>query len=380
MGNPQPPYWGKEGNGSGVPEGIYGVWGDSQNGPGVTGTTGTPALAGVLGVSKGLGVGVMGLSAPGGTGVHGEVQGGLGVSGTSHTGTGVRGKSETGTGVDAISHSGAAVKGSASSGNGVWGHSDEAGGVRGTSATGSGVEGNSGQGVGVHGFSNSVGVLGNAPSIGVRGVASSGVGVSGESSNNFGVQGKGSNCGVVAFNSNNSNAAYLASGCCAAWFTGQVVVTGYLSKSGGGFLIDHPARPSEKFLAHSFVESSEMKNVYDGVVSLNSKGEATVKLPAWFERLNGDFRYQLTPVGAPAPGLHVAREIAGNSFKIAGGARGMKVSWQVTGVRKDPWALANPLKVEQKKSAGERGHFLHPELHGKASARSIAALRHPGRR
>lgn len=34
---------------------------------------------------------------------------------------------------------------------------------------------------------------------------------------------------------------------------------------------------------------------------------------------------------------------------------GMKVSWQVTGIRKDPWAISNPIKVEEEKSSNERG-------------------------
>jgi hypothetical protein len=51
--------------------------------------------------------------------------------------------------------------------------------------------------------------------------------------------------------------------------------------------------------------------------------------------LNGDFRYQLTAIGAPAPRLYVAREVTQNRFKIAGGRPGGKVSWQVTGIRHD---------------------------------------------
>ena len=44
-----------------------------------------------------------------------------------------------------------------------------------------------------------------------------------------------------------------------------------------------------------------MKNVYDGVVTLDSTGHIEVELPAWFEAVNRDFRYQLTPIGTPAP-------------------------------------------------------------------------------
>ena len=99
----------------------------------------------------------------------------------------------------------------------------------------------------------------------------------------------------------------------------------------------------------SDVESPDMMNIYNGVVELDARGRATVTLPAGFKALNREYRYQLTPVGAPGPNLHVASEIDGNTFRIAGGRRGMKVSWQVTGVRKDAYAEAHHIPVEEKK-------------------------------
>ncbi len=86
------------------------------------------------------------------------------------------------------------------------------------------------------------------------------------------------NDGVAAFNPNNDHAAYLASGCCAAWFTGDVVVTGTLSKGHSKFQIDHPLDSANKYLSLSAVESSDMKNVYDGIAVLDASGEATVEL------------------------------------------------------------------------------------------------------
>jgi hypothetical protein len=86
-------------------------------------------------------------------------------------------------------------------------------------------------------------------------------------------------------------------------------------------------------------------------------------LPEWFEALNGDFRYQLTAIGGFAPNLHVAEEVSENRFKIAGGQEGMKVCWQLTGTRKDPWAAANPFEVEQEKPEEERGRYLDPSLY-----------------
>jgi hypothetical protein len=114
---------------------------------------------------------------------------------------------------------------------------------------------------------------------------------------------------------------------------------------------------------HNAVEAPGRKNVYDGVAQLDENGTASVDLPEWFEALNGDFRYQLTAVGAAAPNLHVVEEISENRFKIAGGEGGMKVCWQVTGTRKDPWAAANPFEVEQEKPEEEPGRYLDPSLY-----------------
>jgi hypothetical protein len=116
-----------------------------------------------------------------------------------------------------------------------------------------------------------------------------------------------------------------------------------------------------------------MKNLYDGVVTLDGKGEAVIDLPDWFSALNRDFRYQLTPIGAPGSDLYIAEEISEananyqSHFKIAGGTSGMKVSWQVTGIRKDPYANAHPIRVEEEKSDNERGLYIHPEFFGTAA-------------
>jgi hypothetical protein len=234
-------------------------------------------------------------------------------------------------------------------------------GVRASSDSGWGVNAQSSNGIGVLGASEN--------SVGVQGICQTGY--------NFGVVGEGPNAGVAAFNPNNTHAAYLASDCCAAWFTGGVTVTGKITKGGGGFRIDHPLDPERKFLNHSFVESPDMKNIYDGVVIANGKGEAVVQLPKWLDVINMDFRYQLTAIGAPAPNLHIAAEIKGNKFKIAGASKGIRISWQVTGVRKDAWARANRITVEEPKKKSERGFYLHPELYGKTSKSSIGDLRHP---
>jgi hypothetical protein len=161
----------------------------------------------------------------------------------------------------------------------------------------------------------------------------------------------------------------------AGQFSGNVNVTGSLSKAGGSFKIDHPADPANKYLYHSFVESPDMKNIYDGVTNLDAQGEAVVQLPSWFGVLNKEFRYQLTCIGGFAP-VYIAEEISENRFKIAGGKPGMKISWMVTGIRQDAWANAHRIPVEEEKPVQERGYYLHPELYGQPPLKSTEWATH----
>ena len=154
----------------------------------------------------------------------------------------------------------------------------------------------------------------------------------------------------------------------AGYFAGNVTITGSVSKGGGSFKIDHPLDPTNKYLYHSFVESPDMMNIYNGNTLLDANGEAIVQLPEWFEALNQEFRYQLTSIGAPGPNLYIADEIRGNVFRVAGGKPGAKVSWQVTGIRHDAWANAHRIPVEEEKQDGERGYYLHPKEHGQPEA------------
>jgi len=162
-------------------------------------------------------------------------------------------------------------------------------------------------------------------------------------------------------------------------FSGDVNITGTLFAGTKDFKIDHPQDPANKYLFHTSVESSEMMNIYTGNAILDANGVATIQLPGWFEALNSDFRYQLTAIGAAAPGLHVAAEVANHQFSIAGGMPGMKVSWQVTAVRHDAFAQAHPLVVEQDKNARERGFYIHPELYGQPNNKQIEWGRNPAK-
>lgn len=129
-------------------------------------------------------------------------------------------------------------------------------------------------------------------------------------------------------------------------YNGNLRVQGILYADTKQFVIDHPLDPENKLLHHASIESSELKNLYDGTVVLDDNGEAWVTFPDWFEALNMEFRYQLTPIGASAPSLFIAQEVSDGQFKIAGGPANLKVSWMVTGVRHDTFAREHPMQVE----------------------------------
>jgi hypothetical protein len=162
----------------------------------------------------------------------------------------------------------------------------------------------------------------------------------------------------------------------AGLFLGNVDIVGNVSKSGGSFKIDHPLDPARKYLYHSFVESPDMKNVYDGNIVTDGAGSATVTLPDWFESLNSDFRYQLTVIGQFAHAI-IGSEINNNRFNIRTDKPNVKVSWQVTGIRQDTWAKAHRIPVEIEKADVDQGHYLHPELFGHTGEASIDTLHHP---
>ncbi|MBI3477534.1 MAG: DNRLRE domain-containing protein [Acidobacteria bacterium] len=192
----------------------------------------------------------------------------------------------------------------------------------------------------------------------------------------FAVQAIGSGTTVytmAVFNANTQGPIFFAQngsgGSCSIEANGDLFCSGSINGSAKNFRLDHPLDPANKYLTHTSIESSEMLNLYTGNAVLGADGSATVSLPDWFTALNRDFRYQLTPIGGFAP-LYIAEELSDNHFVIAGGRAGMKVSWQVTGVRHDAYANANPLKVEQDKGK-ERGHYLHPELFGATPEQSV---------
>jgi hypothetical protein len=166
---------------------------------------------------------------------------------------------------------------------------------------------------------------------------------------------------------NASGTVMLADGSGNVSIPGDMDVSGSLNVTGAKhFKIDDPIDP-KKYLYHTSVESPDMMNIYNGNVTLDSRGEAEIILPDWFEALNKDFRYQLSCIGKSAP-IYISQEIKNHRFQIAGGTPGLKVSWQVTGIRHDAYAEAHRSPVEVDKPAGEIGHYLHPDLSGASSA------------
>ena len=231
------------GNNTGSGAGVQGM---STGGFGVIGKS---SRTGVQGISTGaVGNGVWGSSSAD-TGVFGSTSTGRGVYGnaTGSGGVGVFGQSSAGNGVEGSSPGGTAVYGNGilgvfgqgnSGGSGVYGNSSTGVGVWGDSGSSDGVFGRSTNGTGVHGMANGVGVFGEAGSYGV--IARGSVGI---------------------------YAAPTTGNTIAGLFGGNVQINGNLTKSSGSFKIDHPLDPANKYLYHSFVESPDMKNIYDGTVT-----------------------------------------------------------------------------------------------------------------
>jgi hypothetical protein len=202
---------------------------------------------------------------------------------------------------------------------------------------------------GVYGYVNG----GTGDNIGLEGRALLG-------NNNYGVYGK-AQSGTISYGVYGT--ASLGTTNWAGYFSGNVNVTGTLSKGGGSFKIDHPLDPTNKNLYHSFVESPDMMNIYNGNVVTDGSGYATVTMPDWFEALNREFRYQLTVIGDFAQAI-ISQEIQNNRFIIRTDKPNTKVSWQVTGIRHDKFAEKYRIPVEENKASKDVGKYLYPDAYG----------------
>ncbi len=343
----------------------------------------TGSGGGIFGIAEQSGDGVGGYSQTG-TGVRGESPSGVGVWGTSGSNIGVFGESQSDEGVHGQSDSSFGVVGLTNSGDGVIGKSGSGIGVRAESNTGDGIHSSS-QGAaksGVYGFNTNgagYGVFGRNTALQAEGYI--GGQLDGYSTGVVGRSTATDGTGVAGVAHTGSQAAGVygeSSGGWAGMFVGNTEVTGNLevfgtvSKAGGSFKIDHPLDPTGKYLSHSFVESPDMMNIYNGNVVTDAEGWAVVELPDWFEALNRDFRYQLTVIGQFAQAI-VAEEIHDGRFAIRTNLGLVKVSWQVTGIRHDPWAEAHRIPVEEVKPEAERGTYLAPGAYGQPESLGLAA-------
>jgi hypothetical protein len=369
--------------------GLQGV-ADGSNGKGVYGSanTGTAAM-GVYGTStQGHGVqgyGVIGVVGNGTTwGVYGNsgATSGIGVNATAVGTNGVAVQATGGAyGVLVKAAGGYAFYNDPGPAYGVRGQGSSAGGDffgGNWGALGSGVtyglegiaNGTSGTTYGVYGSaagsSNGIGVYGTASQVGVQGTSAHVAvqGNNGTADGAYGVAGYGYLTGVYG-------QAPIASGSYGVACDGNMRVSGTINPAAVVQQIDHPQDPEHKWLSHGMVAAPEPLNVYRGTVTLDATGGATVRLPSYFSAFNQNESYQLTAVGAAAPNLHIAQKVTGNQFRIAGGVPGQEVSWQVSGVRKDAYAAAHPLKVESRKSSKDQGTLLFVPAGSTARAMQI---------
>jgi hypothetical protein len=240
---------------------------------------------------------------------------------------------------------------------------------------------------------NGYGIEGAANGTGVYGIAEASSTSGGEA---YGVQGQSYydgnySIGTAGFGQNWSGApthcygvyGYQLGGVAATSYAiysdGNMHVNGAISKSSGTFKIDHPLDPANKYLSHSFVESPDMMNIYNGNITTDATGTATVTLPDYFEALNMDFRYQLTVIGTFAQAI-ISEKISGNKFTIKTSLPNVEVSWMVTGVRQDAWANAHRVIPEQDKASGDKGKYMHPELFGQPADMQIGTPDHKSRK
>jgi hypothetical protein len=327
---------------------------------------------------------ILGNNTGSGAGVQGMSTGGFGVIGTSSR-TGVQGIStgSVGNGVWGSSNADTGVFGSTSTGRGVYGNATGSGGVGvfGQSSAGNGVEGSSpggtavyGNGIlGVFGQGNSggSGVYGNSNSgIGVWGDSGSSDGVFGRSTNGTGVHGKGSGYGVLAEGASYGIAAYGSVGIYAAptagntiagLFGGNVQINGNLSKSSGSFKIDHPLDPANKYLSHSFVESPDMKNIYDGTVTLDKNGQAAVQMPEYFTVLNQEF-INSQPSAHLDPIFTSRKRSPTIASRLRAANRGWKFPGRSRAFVKTPMLATTALLLRKRRGNNPATIFIHRAL------------------
>lgn len=239
-----------------------------------------------------------------------------------------------------------------------------------TPAVGSGVAG-TGNTVGVYGkgiqVADGIGVVGAGNNLATYTIPANGAGIAGTGVN-IGVYGHATDAaGFGVYSSGDSHTQ------------GNVTVSGNLNVGGNStvvgtksFMIDDPRDPANKYLKHFSVESNEILNIYRGVITFDASGKAIVQLPDYYDAINKNASYQLTPIGAAMPNLYIASEVNNGTFVIAGGVPEKKVSWTLTAERNDPYINNNPAVRNNVVDKGDyRGRYLSPETYGQSPEKGI---------
>lgn len=243
--------------------------------------------------------------------------------------------------------------------SGVYGIANKgpkAAGVYGGSGSGYGVLGFGVVGVGGGGFNGLAGRSEDANGIGAYGNATGtdGAGVYGEASNGTGA------AGVIG----KSTTGY------AGWFEGNVNVTGSLTTPAAFLQVDHPESPADRWYQQALVGAFERVTVLSGNAVSGANGRVVVRVPEIFGRTHTDVRYQVTPIGRAAQPF-IAKELADGRFTIDAGAAGVRLSWQLTGVRDDAAARRGAFQVEADKRPHEQGRYADPALYRRSSRRTL---------
>jgi hypothetical protein len=350
-----------------------GVYGSSNGGQGVYGTSSGPRSAGVYGSSDGaIGAhkrqaGVYGVGPAGFQGVYGEclgvagINGSYGVFGDSDVGVGVRGLGDlngstgvygTSGGAEAPAGYYAGVLGSAPTGTtAVQGVANNPGpippqgtaGVGGTSDAGYGVVGTSTSNYGVLGISvANAGVVGFSPAAtGVGGGTASGIGFGGvASSTGNGVQGQAVSGGGVVGATTGSGPAIVGiplGGGLAGDFRGPVNITGPLTVMGQNVKSAAVRGSSGRLVRLYSLECPESWFEDFGTAQLTG-GSATVHLEPEFAGVVKTDQYRVFPVPkGDCKGLYIGSQ-SPSSFtvhELQSGTSNVSFDYRVVAKRKD---------------------------------------------
>jgi hypothetical protein len=145
---------------------------------------------------------------------------------------------------------------------------------------------------------------------------------------------------------------------------GDMHMTGTLNAAAKNFVIDHPLAPKTKQLVHSSLEGPEVAVYYRGEAQL-IQGEATIKLPDYFEALTRQEQrtVQLTAIDGWAP-LYVSGGVIQGTFRVrtnAGGDQAQRFYWEVKAVRADiPVLVAEKPKDALRTALGNRPANAEP--------------------